>query len=114
MVEKDGSSWSHPFSNVATLHAEVTELIGAEDHFISFGNIGLLTSSLTPVWDKDKIGDRFYVFDNFAYPVLDSGGRHVQFSEIKPGNIVNVRYSGLVLTSDPAIITNVYLIEIAE
>lgn len=110
----DGSSWGHPLSGVATLRAEVTELLGPDDHQVSLGNIGLLVSGLTPVWDEERTGDRFYVFDNFNLPVLDSSGKHIQFADIKVGAIVDITHSGTFLTSDPAIIAGAYLIKIVE
>ena len=106
-VEKaDGSTWQHPLSGVTTLRAEVTELLSPGYHHMSFGNSGLLVSGLTP------IGDRFMVFSNCL--VLDSNGRHMRFSDIKIGTIVDITHSGLVLTMSPAILGNVYLVTIVE
>jgi len=114
VIKDDGSSWSHPLGNVAKLRAEVTELLDPGYHHISPDTIGLLVSGLTPVWNETETGDKFYVFDNYNFPVLDSDGRHIRFSDIKSGAIVDITHSGLFLTSDPAIITDVYLIEIVE
>ena len=112
--KEDGSGWGHPLSGVGTLRAEVTELLDSDFHLNSYGNIGLLVSGLTPVWNETRTGDRFYVFDHFNLVVLDSSGNHMEFSEIELGAIVDITHSGSFLTSDPAIIAGTYLIKVVE
>ena len=114
VLKDDGSSWGHPLGGVGTLRAEVTEIVKPDHHPVSFGNSGLLVSGLTPVWDETRTGDRFYIFDNFYLIVLDPGGEHIQFSDIKLGAIVDITHSGTFLTSDPAIIGDACLIRIVE
>jgi len=115
IVKKDdGSSWGHPLSGVTTLRAEVTELLDSEHHFLSSGDIGLLVSSLTPVWNEDRIGGRFYVNDNSYLIVLDSSGKHMRFADIQLGEQVEITHSGTYLTTDPAIIESTYLVKIVE
>jgi len=112
--KEDGSSWGHPLSGAGTLRAKVTELLDSDFHHVSFGNIGLLVSGLTPVWNETRAGDRFYVFDHFNLVVLDSSGNHMKFSEIKLGAIVDITHNGSFLTSDPAIIAGTYSIKVVE
>jgi len=108
----DGSSWGHPFGGISTFRAEVTELIDSDFHRVSMGNIGLLVISLEPFWGIDGSGDPFYVWDNSTVAVLNSAGKQIRFSDIPQGAVVDITFSGMILTSLPAHIGGSLLITI--
>lgn len=111
IIRDDGSSWLHPFSGITTFRAEVTELIDS-DHRVSDGDIGLLVNSLTPFWEAGKIGDPFYIWDNLTVAVLDSNDEQIGFTDIPQDVIVDITFSGPVLTTLPGQIGGALLIQI--
>ena len=113
IIRDDGSSCAHPFSGITTFRAEVTELVGS-DHRFSFGDIGLLVKSLTPFWESSKTGDPYYIWDNLTVTVLDSNSRQIRFSEIPQGAIMDVSFSGPILTSLPGQIGGALLIQLGK
>ena len=108
----DGSSWSHPFHGISTFRAEVAEIIDSDFHHVSFGNIGLLVNGLTPLWDGDRAGGQYYIWDNETAAVLDSGGGQLRFSDIRQGMTVDITFSGMVLQSLPAHIGGALLVRV--
>jgi len=111
-ILRDGSSWGHPFSGICTFRAEVTELIDSDFHHVSMGSIGLLVNSLAPFWGSGGTGDSFYIWDNNTVTVLDSTGEHVRFSDIPQDAVLDITFSGMILTSDPAHIGGALFIQI--
>lgn len=112
LVKKDGSDWRHPFVSISTFRAEVTELINPDNSPAWLGSTtGLLVSDLSVLRGDDY---PYYVWDNFTVVVLDAGGEQIRFSDIPKGAIVEIMHGGLVLTSIPAHIAEVFLIKIIE
>jgi len=110
----DGSTWSHPFGGISTFRAEVTELVDSDFSQVSRGNIGLLVNELTPLWDGDRVGDPYYVWDSETVAVLSSTNEQIRFSDIRQGMIVDITFGGMVLESLPAHILGALLIQILE
>ena len=109
----DGSTWSHPFGGITTFRAEVTELLDPNRYAFTFGDRGFMVSSLTSFWDsRNDAGDRFIIWDNFTLTVLDVSGKQISFSDIRIGSVVDTTFSGMILTSNPAIIGGTLLIQL--
>jgi len=104
--------WGYnPFEGAATFRGEVLEA----DDYHRWHPDAILVRQLTPMWDNDLgVGGRSFINPNEYMAVLDTEGEPILLSDITPGNIVDVTFSGMVLESDPAIIGGGILIQVIE
>jgi len=113
-VIRNGKDWLQPFAVISAIRTEVMECLAPDDFHVAPDNIGLLVSSLTPLWDTGQPSQQFYVWDNLPVIVLDADGEHMSFSDIRPGMTVDITFGGPVLLSNPAHISGALFIQIAE
>ena len=112
IINDAGSTWRHPFGGITTFRAAVTDLVDSGLSPVSSGNTGLLVNSLTPFWGTDSSGEPFYIWSTYSVTVLDISGRHIPFNAIPIGAIIDITFTGMILTSYPGQIGGSLLIQI--
>ncbi|MCL2627742.1 MAG: hypothetical protein FWD44_03475 [Oscillospiraceae bacterium] len=113
-IKRMDSDFYHPLSGISTFRAEVMNLIDQNYREVSADNTGLLVKSMQPFWGNDTNGSLLYVLNSHSNTVLDLNGKQIHFSDIPIGAIIDITFSGIILTSNPAIIGANLLIRIIE
>jgi len=108
----DGSMWHHPFSSIVSFKAEVLGLLDPTFYSKSLFDTGLGVKGLTPIWDGDRVGSRYFFWDDTAVTVLDSDGKQMKFTDILPGAIVEISFSGFIYDTYPGEIYGVLLVRV--
>ena len=114
IIRENYSNWRHPFGGITTFRAEVKEHIDSNIFQHVFGSAGMLVDTIAPLWGTGSGGEPYYIWDNNSVNVLDANGGHLPFTAIPLGSIVDITFSGMVLSSYPGQIGGALFIQIVE
>ncbi|MCL2527370.1 MAG: hypothetical protein FWE42_03035 [Defluviitaleaceae bacterium] len=73
----------------------------------------LFVYGLTPVGNLEN-GGRYFISRNNMVDILDASGEPVCYMGIAPGTIVDIKFNGTILLSDPGIIPLATVIQVVE
>ncbi|MCL2420429.1 MAG: hypothetical protein FWD03_01095 [Defluviitaleaceae bacterium] len=105
--------WGYnPFEGAATFRGEVLE---SGDYDLRARGEAFLVRQLTPMWEDDLgVDGRSFIEQNEYIAVLDANSEPILFSDVIPGDIVDITFSGIVLQTDPSIIGGGILVRVVE
>jgi len=109
-----GGDFYHPFAGISTFRTDVLALIGKHYNQVTSDNTGLLVKSSEPFWEGNTDGSLFYIINTHSLTVLDSNNNQIIFTDIPVDAVIDITFSGMILTSNPAIIGANLLIRIVE
>ena len=90
------------------------EVIEFDPMFSAWDEDGyIFVYSITPVLGHPR-GSRYFVRVSDSVVIRDARGNAISRDDLVPGTVVNIRYSGIVLESYPAIIPGTISIRVAR
>ncbi|MCL2566253.1 MAG: hypothetical protein FWE24_10710 [Defluviitaleaceae bacterium] len=111
--------WGYnPFEGADTFRAEVYEDVNSLLEWRGRLGPSLLIYTITPLWGAENprrpIREPMYIVDNDFLAVLDINGEPMLFEHIPQGAVVDITFSGVILTSRPGILGGAILIQMVE